>query len=294
MAGRRIRSAAANMGAFNATLGVRAVLVSFAWIGAAAAAESTEPEGQGSPAEVDAASGYNLLHPTPRELMREMSTDRPDTTESPISVDAGHFQVEVDALSVSRDEGITDLAVGSLNLKLGLTSFSDLQVVVEPYHHMATESGFGDLTLRNKYNLWGNDGGATSFGLMPFVTLPTASEGFGSDHVEGGLIAPLGLEGPLGWGFGTMAELDAVWRGDVYAGELVLTGTAGHDIWQALGGFIEIASTVPLDGEPAALGANSGLTFGVSDDVVLDAGVRVGLNDAAEDFSSFLGGSARY
>lgn len=271
---------------------VATLAVSASWLGAAAAAE---PSGSRvAPLEDADSSRYDLLHPTPRERMREMSTDRPDTTESPISVDAGHFQVEVDALSVSRDDGTTELAIGSANLKLGLTSFSDLQVIVEPYHRVAGESGFGDVTLRNKYNLWGNDGGPTSFGLMPFVTLPTASEAFGSGHVEGGLIVPLGIEGPLGWDCGTMAELDVVWRDPAYAAELVLTASAGHDLWKALGGFIELESSLPLDGEAAALGVNSGLTLELGDDVVLDAGVRVGLNDAAEDFSSFLGGSARY
>src|SRR5262245_25948677 len=39
---------------------------------------------------------YNLFNPTPRDLMREMSTDRPDQTESPYTVDAGHFQMEMD------------------------------------------------------------------------------------------------------------------------------------------------------------------------------------------------------
>ena len=39
---------------------------------------------------------YHLLNPTPREQMREMSTDRPDKTESPYTVDAGHFQIESD------------------------------------------------------------------------------------------------------------------------------------------------------------------------------------------------------
>src|SRR5262245_66185319 len=42
---------------------------------------------------------YDLFHPTPNELMREMSTDRPDQTESPYTVDAGHFQVEMDLVS---------------------------------------------------------------------------------------------------------------------------------------------------------------------------------------------------
>jgi outer membrane putative beta-barrel porin/alpha-amylase len=274
---------------------IRLAAVWASWVASAAAAQPSESE-HVAPADAaaDGSGSYNLLHPTPRERMREMATDRPDITESPISVDAGHFQVEMDAVSVARDDGVTDLALGALNVKLGLTTFSDLQLVVEPYHHVGSESGFGDLTLRNKYNLWGNDAGPTAFGLMPFVTLPTASEGFGADHVEGGLIVPFGLEGPLGWELGTMAELDAVWREDAYAGELLLTGTVGHDIWKELGGFVEVVSTVPLDGEAAELGANSGLTLGLSDDVIIDAGVRVGLNAAAEDFSSFLGGSARY
>jgi hypothetical protein len=36
--------------------------------------------------------GYNLFNPAPRELMRELTPDRPDKTESPYAVDAGHIQ----------------------------------------------------------------------------------------------------------------------------------------------------------------------------------------------------------
>src|SRR5512140_1526866 len=42
-------------------------------------------------------SGYNLFHPTPHDLMRELTPDRPDKTESPYTVDAGHLQLEMDA-----------------------------------------------------------------------------------------------------------------------------------------------------------------------------------------------------
>src|SRR6267143_1757097 len=48
-------------------------------------------------------SGYTLFNPAPRELRREMSTDRPDKTESPYTVDAGHFQAEADILSYTYD-----------------------------------------------------------------------------------------------------------------------------------------------------------------------------------------------
>ena len=37
---------------------------------------------------------YWLLDPVPRQAMRPLSTDRPDQTESPYSVDAGHVQFE--------------------------------------------------------------------------------------------------------------------------------------------------------------------------------------------------------
>ena len=41
-------------------------------------------------------SKYHLFHPTPDRLLRDLSTDRPDLTESPYTVDAGHFQIETD------------------------------------------------------------------------------------------------------------------------------------------------------------------------------------------------------
>jgi hypothetical protein len=251
------------------------------------ATDATAPEGADE-------SGYDLLSPVPRALMREMATDRPDTTESPISVDAGHLQAEVEAVGLARDAGLTSFAIGVVNLKLGLTSRSDLQVVVEPFHHANGRTGFGDLTLRNKWNLWGNDGGATALALMPFITLPTASSGLGAGSVEGGLIVPFGFECPARFVCATMLELDAVRRAERYGADLVATATAGHALYRELSGFVELTSVLPVDGGDAAFGANSGLTLGLSDDLMLDGGARLGLNDAAEDLSLFLGGSVRH
>src|SRR4051794_16404126 len=46
---------------------------------------------------------YTLFHPTPRHLMRELATDRPDKTETAYSVDAGHFQLEMDLHTYTHD-----------------------------------------------------------------------------------------------------------------------------------------------------------------------------------------------
>ena len=54
-----------------------------------AAASSVIGEEAGTPPDK---SGYSFFHPAPREFMRELTTDRPDKTEGPFTVDAGHFQ----------------------------------------------------------------------------------------------------------------------------------------------------------------------------------------------------------
>jgi hypothetical protein len=47
---------------------------------------------------------HSLFNPTPRSAMRAMSTDRPDTTESARTVDAGHVQVEMSFIDWVHDD----------------------------------------------------------------------------------------------------------------------------------------------------------------------------------------------
>src|SRR5437016_7041803 len=91
-------------------------------------------------------SKYNLFNPTPRELMREMSTDRPDKTESPFTVDAGHFQIEADILNYTYDRynpartdtRVETVKIAPMNLKVGLRNNIDLQLVLETYESVRT------------------------------------------------------------------------------------------------------------------------------------------------------------
>src|SRR5688572_30011950 len=82
----------------------------------------------GSSAEMRAADkrSYSLFNPTPDHLLRDLSTDRPDKTESPYTVDAGRIQIETDLVAYTHDrqDGITTRAFDVLpfNLKIGLTS----------------------------------------------------------------------------------------------------------------------------------------------------------------------------
>lgn len=262
-------------------------------------------------------SGYHLFKPTPSNLLRELSTDRPDKTESAYTVDAGHFQVEMDLVSYEHDRdrrgGTTTtgdaVAVAPINLKVGLCNRADLQVVLETWNYVRTrvsapgfkssqhQRGFGDITTRLKYNFWGNDGGKTAFAAMPFVKLPTNQDELGNNSVEGGLILPLAVELPQGFGLGLMTEFDfnrdSV--GDDYHTEFVNSITFSHDIVGDLGGYVEFFSAVSTEDNSEWVGTvDLGLTYGLTENIQLDGGVNIGVTDAAPDINPFIGVSFRF
>jgi hypothetical protein len=258
-------------------------------------------------------SGHTLFNPTPRELLRDMSTDRPDTTESPYTVDAGHFQIEMSFVDFTYDRNNEDsrtvrsFTVAPLLLKVGLLNNADLQIGIDPYTtekttDRATDTsetidGFGDTTLRLKVNLWGNDGGETAFAIMPLVKFPTADDGLGNGNIEGGFISILGVELPNEFSSAFMIEFDFSRDGadEEYIVDLVHTATVGRGLFGDVGGYLEYAGFADLSGEQDYRGYfDAGLTYGLTPDIQLDGGIRVGLTEAADDFGVFSGISLRF
>ncbi len=258
-------------------------------------------------------SGYHLFNPTPRDLMRDLSADRPDVTESPITVDAGHVQLELSFLDYRRDDRNSNntefeaWTVGATNIKFGLLNNVDLQFVFDAYTDEDTDDkaagttssaqGFNDIQFRLKINLWGNDGGETAFAVMPFIQLPVGSDELSSDHVEGGLIFPFATQLSDGWGLGLMAEVDWVYDTDdgEYDTEFVHTAVLGHEIIGPLGGYVEYVGIISGDGDSdyqSLIG--TGLTYALSDDLVLDVGANFGLTESAEDVNVFAGLTVRF
>jgi hypothetical protein len=255
-------------------------------------------------------SGYHLFRPTPREFMREMSTDRPDQTESPYTVDAGHVQVEMDFVNVIYDRHSSDGVrsetwnVAPVNLKIGLHNRVDLQVILDNYLDVRTREsgvekrhrGFGDITARLKINLWGNDGGRTALGIMPFVKIPLDASDLRNGETEGGLIIPFAAELPGGWSLGVMTEVDFVSDGTGgYDTEWLNSITFSRDLTERLGFYVEFVAVVgTARGFEWQGQADTGITFAVSDDIQLDCGCNFGLTRSAPDFQPFAGISVRF
>jgi hypothetical protein len=257
-------------------------------------------------------SGYHLFHPTPRALMREMSTDRPDQTESAYTVDAGHFQLEMDFANFTYDHhsagGVRTETwnVAPVNLKVGLLNRVDLQVILDNYVNTRTKdsasgtteraSGFGDITTRLKINLWGNDGGKTAFSLMPFVKLPLSESNLRNGDTEGGIILPFAADLPRGWGMGAMTELDFVSDGTGdYETEWVNSITFSHDLTERIGGYVEFFSvTGTAAGFQWQGQVDFGLTYAATENVRFDLGCNFGVTKSAPDYNPFIGLSVRF
>ena len=248
----------------------------------------------------------------PVRAERELTTDRPDATESPFTVEPGRVQLEASLASYTRDRHnpehedvrLTIWNLAPFNVRIGLTPDSELQIIADNYLEVELEqrasgqrhrqSGWGDVTLRFKRNLWGNDGGGTAFALMPYVKLPTNTDDLGNDSVEGGIIAPFALELSGGWGFAAMTEVALV-RNDADDDHDITwlnTATVSRDLGERWGTFWEVAVEAGA-GKPAAT-FNTGVTYAVSADVQLDAGLFLGLTRAAPDLTAFAGFTSRF
>ncbi|MCZ4223443.1 transporter [Pedobacter rhodius] len=248
---------------------------------------------------------YTLFHAVPKEKLREMETDRPDVTESPITTDAGHLQVETDLYRLERTNGETSFKTTQLfnqaNLKLGLTRSTAIQLVVQSYtkEKVLTDGaperdhGFGDLTLRIKQNLIGNDKGNFAISLLPYIKFPTAS-GREENSYEGGMIVPMSLKLGGKWKLGMQIELDRLQNEEAegYHTQLLESLTASHPIFKKLDAVAETHYTFDIQSHHWNNFLNAALQLEIMKDVKIDGGLNYGIqHDAMRSY--FFGLSFR-
>lgn len=253
-------------------------------------------------------SKYSLFKPVPRERMREMETDRPDVTESPFTVDAGHYQYETDLLGLYKESSelkiSKTLIINQGNLKIGLTGSTALQIGFETYgfqkeKEVATgtiesKNGIGNLNIRIKQNITGNNSGNFALALLPYIKFPTSE--YEDDHlIEGGLIVPMLYQLPGEWKLGFQVEIDRLKDQDHHAmhTELLQTLTISHPISKTLEGIAETYYTYDFKAHQLYNFINAAVQMEVTKDFKIDAGLNYGIQHHAEKHY-FLGASYRY
>jgi hypothetical protein len=259
-------------------------------------------------------SHYNLFSPTPDEFMRELAADRPDKTDCPFTVDAGHFQLEMDFANLTYNSPngerghvqSTAFEAAPMNLKVGLLNNVDFQLVFTPYRWERTDnrdsrkitenSGFEGITPRFKINLLGNDGGFLAVALIPFLKLPASQDHLGNGAAEGGLGIPYAFDIP-GWDVGLQSTFRFN-RNETDSGRHTEFGNSisvGHRLIGNFSGFVEFFSNVSTEQGSTWVGTvDSWLTYEVSKNLRLDGGVYIGVTPAADDWHPWLGMTWRY
>lgn len=248
-----------------------------------------------------------MPEPGPAAL-RELTTDRPDTTESPFTIDAGHFQVETTVFGYARaprdqDGNVAEnFEFATSNLRIGLTPSLELDVAAHPYAIASTggggaaRGGIGTVDVRAKLNFWGNDGGTTAFAILPFVSIPTdRGNGVSPPDVEYGVLLPLAvnLGGPFGLGLNAGVNARRDDRASPYRVYGVATASLAVAWSDRVGGYYEIA--VEAGGNRAAsTSLNTGITWLAGDALQIDVGAQFGVSGDAAAFAPFIGFSRRF
>jgi hypothetical protein len=259
-------------------------------------------------------SQYSIFNPTPDSLLRSFAPDRPPKANSATTVDAGHFQIETDFVNYS----FTNNAGASTRLyqaldpvwKLGLTNWADFELQFNGYQNSVTHDnatgalvahgfGFGDVVMRTKINIFGNDSGNAALAMIPYVKLPSSEPAISNGVVEGGLIAPLTLSLPQDFGMTLQGEVDALKDANDSRRHANFAGLANisHPIpgIDNLAVILEIFASAGTDpATPPIYTYDTALTYAIGKNIQLDAGIDLGLDKAAPRQQIFAGISARF
>jgi hypothetical protein len=258
--------------------------------------------------------GYTLFNATPANQMRELNADRPDKTDCPFTVDAGHLQLEMDFANVTYNAPTTahdklqtrDYQVAPMNVKVGLLNNMDFQLVLQPCQWQRVEdtrtgsvekdSGFSDITPRVKVNLMGNDGGFFALALIPYLKFPSADHALGNGAYEGGVGIPYAFNVPH-WdvGFQTTFSCDHDAVGDGYHADIANSVSIGHAIIGPLEYHVEFFSSVSTEQNAAWIGTfDTWLTYQANKNLVFDGGVYIGVTGAADSWHAWIGMTWRH
>ena len=298
---------------FNASLLAVAVLCGFC-VTPSRAGEGSDSPGAGAGGGSTAA--YNLFNPVPKDKLRDLNPDRPSQLTGPLTVDAGHFQLELDLVNYTLDRhnpertsvDVDQWNVVPFDFRVGLTSHTELDFLYDGYLNLrtrdrdagtvTTQSGFGDLTLLFKYNLFGNDGGKFAFGILPYLKLPTNTANLGNKWVEGGVELPLSINVTDNINFSIQTEFDAVRNDANTRYEATFTNIAylGYTFlnkkFTVYGEFYSRVNQGPdsqVEGQ-----VDTGLLYYLGKNAEVDCGCNFGVTRAAPDYEPFVGMSVRF
>ncbi|MEM6558630.1 MAG: transporter [Myxococcota bacterium] len=226
-----------------------------------------------------------------------MVTDRPNVAESSLVVPLQRFQLETGIEFFDNDIGEFAEVNGfrfPTKLRYGIAEDYELHVEGTVFNRLSFdpgdrgEGGLANIDIGGKANFLDQDGqGTPSLGLLVALTLPVGDGDVAPDQTvlrplllaDWDLVSALSLSTNLGFLF-PLNDRDFTSDFFTFAGSL---GIHPDTLPSGLGFFVELFGFVDLDGDDDAIGIDFGATYLVNNDFQLDAYLRFGLSDDADD-----------
>jgi hypothetical protein len=224
----------------------------------------------------------------------EISTDRPDVTNSSLVVPAGSLQIENGINSSARDGG---RFVDGTNTRLRAGIANCLEVLVDVPTYFANVrgpegSGFSDVAPALKWQI-SPIPGKVDLSAVFGVALPTGSAGIAGRGAQPYVQFPWSWELRSGWGLSGM--FTEFIRPSEPTSKLITEATfvIEKKVTERASLFVEYVGDYPANGSPAQL-LNSGGVYRLTPTQQVDFHVAVGLNHNAPSYIVGVGYSVRF
>lgn len=227
------------------------------------------------------------------EVIPDLVTDRPDQTESAVTVPLGALQIESGfVLETDKNQGVktTNTTYNTTLLRYGLFENMELRLAAD-YHkteldQIAPTEGFAPLSVGIKTAIRKEKGWIPEMAVLAHITLPY----WGKEEFTAKYLAPqirlaaghtLTDRLSLGWNLGLE------WGDDDPRANRFYSLVMGASLSDKLSAYAELYGYSPEDGD-ADYRADAGFTYLLRNNLQLDISGGIGLNDVAPDrFVSF-------
>jgi hypothetical protein len=229
--------------------------------------------------------------PTTRD---EISTDRPDVTNSSLVVPAGSLQIE-NGVNFSARDGSRVVDGTNTRLRTGIANCLELLVDVPTYFANVRGpegSGFSDVAPALKWQI-SPIPGKVDLSAVVGVALPTGSAGIAGRGTQPYVQFPWSRELHGGWGLSGM--FTEFIRPAEPTSKLITEATfvIEKKVTERASLFVEYLGDYPANGSPAQL-LNSGGLYHLTPTQQVDFHVAVGLNHNAPGYIVGVGYSVRF
>jgi outer membrane putative beta-barrel porin/alpha-amylase len=219
------------------------------------------------------------------EKEEQWQPDSPNVATSPFVVPPGRFQVETTA-AIGKARGEKGLSVTMPNFLLRYGFYRDFEFRVSGPGLIREqgETNFGDVDLAIKYHLLNEGKWTPAIGLIPQVTLPTASGNAGSGSVEPKFFLafdrnlPLGFEVEWNLGAGYINNQDS---GRFF--QVLYAISPSRNLTESLSAYAEVFGVSKVQpGGGGSISTDFGVLYRLSKNVFVYLGADFGIVNANE------------